>query len=123
MSRKKYGIIYSYLEYFGFTQLDYERVAFMKKDEQLEERLSDFVAFCNVYGLTKSKRYAGKNMVTLDYDQAMKVFPVKRSALEKFWTGKNTIPDYFVTIMKLHTGQIEPFHSVFSESSIRLTIN
>ncbi|HBC3964185.1 TPA: hypothetical protein KD885_003833 [Vibrio parahaemolyticus] len=95
----------------------------MKNDEQLEQRLSDFVTFCHVYGLTKSKRYAGQNMVTLDYDQAMKVFPVKRSALEKFWTGKNTIPDYFVTIMKLHTGQIEPFHRVFSESSIRLTIN
>ncbi|MEZ8400796.1 hypothetical protein AB6C85_22520 [Vibrio splendidus] len=95
----------------------------MKENTQLEERLTDFLAFCQIYGLTKTKRYAGKNMITLDYEKAMMVFPVKRSALEKFWAGNNMIPDYFITIMKLHTGQIKPLYSVFSDSNVCLTIN
>ena len=108
---------------FMYNEVILQKVITMNDEELSELRHSAFLSFCRIYGLTKTKRYSERNTMSLDFQEAMKVFPVKRSALEKYWSGKNPIPEFLITIMKLHTGQIEPLHKSFDDMGFSLTLD
>ncbi|WP_375750005.1 hypothetical protein [Vibrio sp. HN007] len=95
----------------------------MDEEELRDLRHKSFLSFCRIYGLTKNRRTTTGSSMSLDYDAATEVFPVTRSALEKYWSGKNPIPGTIITIMKLHTGQIVPLHRSFDEMGFSLTLD